>query len=134
MRLLLIIILLLINVYSFSQSYSKSLDFNKLSLQFEHASSELKPEYYPLVYRLADTLSKDANLHVIVRGHVCCVNKNRLAKKRAKVVRNYLILFGANKNQITVIGMKNTEPVVFPEKTREDELANMRVDFILKKN
>ena len=103
-------------------------------MQFEHASSELKPEYYPLVYRLADTLSRNDDLHVIVRGHVCCVNKNRLAKQRAKVVRNYLIMFGAKKSQITVIGMKNTEPVVFPEKSREDELANMRVDFILKKN
>lgn len=134
MKLLLIIISLLINLYSFSQSYSRDLDFNKLSLQFEHASSELKQEYYPLVYRLADTLSKDPNLHVLVRGHVCCVNKNKLAKQRAKVVKNYLVLFGANKSQITIMGMKNTMPVVFPEKTREDELANMRVDFVLKKN
>ncbi|MCO5259208.1 MAG: OmpA family protein, partial [Crocinitomicaceae bacterium] len=131
MKLLFYILIVVLTSNVHAQSYAKDIDFNKLSLQFEHASSELKPEYYPLIYRLADTLSKNPNLHVLVRGHVCCVNKNGLAKKRAKVVRNFLVFFGVDKHQITTQGMKNTIPVVFPEKTREDELANMRVDFVL---
>lgn len=119
---------------AYSQTYAETIDFNKLSLQFEHASADLKPDYFALVYRLADTLKRNPNLHLTIRGHVCCVNKNGLAKKRAKVVKNFLILFGVDKKQMTTLGMKNTMPVVFPEKTREDELANMRVDFILKEH
>jgi OOP family OmpA-OmpF porin len=102
-----------------------------LNLQFEDASAELKPEYLPLVYRLADTLRKTPDMFVTIRGHVCCVNKNKLAKKRAKMVRYYLLHFGVSKDQIATIGMRNSMPIASPEKTREDELANMRVDFII---
>lgn len=131
LRCLCVLIFLLIGKISIAQSYSKNIDFNALSLQFEDASSELKAEYIPLIYRLADTIKKTPTMHVLIRGHVCCVNKNKLAKQRAKVVREYLMLFGVNKEQLTVVGMKNKMPVVFPEKSKSDQLANMRVDFVL---
>lgn len=109
----------------------QDIDYNKLNIQFEDASAQLKPEYIPFIYKLADSIRRTPGLHVTIRGHVCCVNRNGLAKKRARVVRDYLLLFGASKQQLTTIGVKNTMPVVFPEKNKKDELANMRVDFIL---
>jgi outer membrane protein OmpA-like peptidoglycan-associated protein len=123
--------LLIFNQYTNAQSNFVEVDFNKLSLQFEDASAELKPEYYAYIYKLADTLQQNPRLHVLIRGHVCCVNKNQLAEKRAKVVGQYLLRYGVNKTQITTVGMRNSMPVVFPEKTKADELKNMRVDFVL---
>lgn len=132
MKYFLFVILLVITGSANAQSHYQDIDFSKLNIQFEDASSQLKTEYIPLIYRLADSLTRTPNLHVTIRGHVCCVKRNRLAKKRAKVVRDYLLLFGVDKRQLTTIGMRNSMPVVFPEKTKKDELANMRVDFILK--
>lgn len=133
MKIFLILAFILCVTHINAQKYAQKIDFEKLNIQFEHASDQLKPEYIPLIYRLADSLVKNPNLHVIVRGHVCCVKRNKLAKRRAKTVRNYLYLFGVYKSQVSILGMKNTMPVVFPEKTKEDELANMRVDFIFSK-
>lgn len=117
-----------------AQSYKQDIDFNKLNIQFEDASAQLRPEYIPYIYKLADSLVRTPELHVTIRGHVCCINRNKLAKQRARVVRDYLLLFGVDNRQLTTVGMKNSMPVVFPEKTKQDELANMRVDFVLKTN
>ncbi len=126
--------MLLVGFFSTAQSYSKNLDFNNLILQFDDASSDLKEEYIPLLYLFADTLKKTPSMHVTIRGHVCCVKRNRLAKKRAAIVYDYLLLFGVNSKQLTKIGMKNSIPVIFPEKSKKDELANMRVDFVIRKD
>ena len=127
-----IVLVILLHQVGLAQSHTKHIDFNKLNLQFEDASAVLKPEYTPLIYRLADTLNKSPQLHVLIRGHVCCVNRNGLAKRRAKTVRSYLLHFGVNRKQISIVGMRNSEPVVYPEKSKADELQNMRVNFVLK--
>jgi len=109
----------------------RDIDYSTLYIPFEHASSQLKPEYIPYIYKLADSLIRTPNMYIVVRGHVCCVNRNKLAKKRARVVRDYLLLFGASKHRVSAIGVKNTMPLVYPEKNKHDELINMRVDFVL---
>src|SRR5690606_16942219 len=106
-----------------AQGHIRQVDFEKLTIQFEDASAEIIPEYIPLLYRLADTLNRNKDLKILIRGHVCCVKRNGLAKKRAKAVRYYLSLFGVESERMKIKGYKNTMPVVFPEKTKEDELA-----------
>ena len=113
-----------------SAQYTDNFNLNSLVIQFEDASDEIAAKYIPLLYRLADTLKSNISIEVIVRGHVCCVKSNRLAKSRAKSVCYYLELFGVNANRLKVKGMRNSMPVVFPVKSKDDELANMRVDFI----
>lgn len=103
---------------------------NKLVIQFEDASTEIVSGYIPLLYRLADTLNKNLDIQVQIRGHVCCVKRNRLAKQRARAVEHYLILFGVDTKRLTIKGFKNSLPVVFPETSKNDELKNMRVDFV----
>lgn len=112
------------------QSHTSKIDFSQLKIQFEDASAEIIPEYLPLIYRLADTLIKNPKMHVLIKGHVCCVKRNGLAKQRAKTVRYYLSLFGVPEEQMKIKGMKNSEPIVFPERTKKDELTNMRVEFV----
>ncbi len=106
---------------------------NSLVIQFEDASTEIIPTYIPLLYRLADTLNKNPEIEVLIRGHVCCIKRNGLAKKRAKSVKYYLVLFGVDPNRLKTKGYKNSIPVVFPETSKADELKNMRVDFIYSK-
>lgn len=101
-----------------------------LIIQFENASVEIAPGYAPLLYKLADSLQNNPDLHVLIRGHVCCVKRNKLAKKRAKTVYYKLLQYGVSKQQMKWKGFKNTIPVVFPEESHEDELKNMRVDFV----
>lgn len=120
-------------IFSFQNAeaqYVDKFDMSKLVIQFGDASAEIIPTYIPLLYRLADTLNKNTSINVIIRGHVCCLKRNGLAKKRAKAVRYYLELFGVDPKRLKIKGMKNSEPVVFPETSKEDELKNMRVDFI----
>ena len=116
-----------------SAQYTDKFDMNSLVIQFEDASDEIVAKYIPLLYRLADTLNRNESIEVLVRGHVCCVKNNRLAKRRAKAVCYYLELFGVNAERLKIKGMRNSIPIVFPEKSKDDELANMRVDFVYSK-
>lgn len=111
--------------------YIDKLDIEKLTIQFEDASDEIAGGYIPLLYRLADSLIANPSMHLLIRGHVCCVKSNKLAKRRAKAVRYYLELFQVNPEQLKIQGMRNSMPIVFPEQTKQDELTNMRVDFVI---
>lgn len=123
-------LLITLHAYSANAQYVDRFDMNKLVIQFEDASTEIVSGYIPLLYRLADTLNRNLSIQVEIRGHVCCVKRNGLAKKRAKSVEHYLILFGVDPERLKTKGYKNSLPVVFPEKSKNDELQNMRVDFV----
>lgn len=131
LKILTIILLLCYSQTSWGQSYSDNIDFKTYSIHFENGSDAVLSKYAPILYRLAEFLKKNPNTKLIIRGHVCCVNKNVLAKKRAKSVEDYLLRFGVNEEQLITKGMKNTIPLVSPEVTFEDKLANMRVDFVI---
>lgn len=125
---------LFIALFSPSRSmaqYADVLTIEKLTIQFEDASDEIAGGYIPILYRLADSLIANPSMHLLIRGHVCCVKSNKLAKRRAKAVRYYLELFQVNPAQLKIKGMRNSMPIVFPEQTKQDELTNMRVDFII---
>jgi len=116
--------------WDLTAQYVDKFNIDSLVIQFENASSDIKPTDYPLLYRLADTLNQNPSIQVLIRGHVCCVKRNGLAKARAKTVRKYLINFGVDPKRLTSKGMKNSMPIIFPEKSHQDELINMRVDFV----
>lgn len=107
---------------------------SNLVIQFENASIDIAPGYAPLLYKLADSLQSNPDLHILIRGHVCCVKRNKLAKKRAKTVYYKLLQYGVSKQQMKWKGFKNTIPIIYPEESHEDELKNMRVDFVFYRN
>ncbi len=126
-----ILIISFINIsFNALSQYVDRFHIDSLVIQFENASSDIKPTDYPLLYRLADTLNQNPAIHVLIRGHVCCVNRNKLAKARARTVRKYLINFGVDPKRLTIQGMRNNMPIIYPEKSHQDELVNMRVDFV----
>jgi flagellar motor protein MotB len=56
----------------------------------------------------------------------------RISKARAKAVYHELIKQGVEKDRLDYVGMSNTEPLVFPEKTNADRQRNRRVDVKFK--
>lgn len=126
-----LLLLILVSTITFSgNSQTVNEADSNLIIQFENASIDIAPGYAPLLYKLADSLQSNPDLHVLIRGHVCCVKRNKLAKKRAKTVYYKLMQYGVPKQQMKWKGFKNSIPVVFPEESHEDELKNMRVDFV----
>jgi outer membrane protein OmpA-like peptidoglycan-associated protein len=89
--------------------------------------------YQYLLEQLVEILNNDNELMIHIRGHVCCGPQQRLSKRRAKQVYKYLKREGINTNRMTFAGYSDKVPFVFPEKTKEDEQKNRRVDFVLYK-
>jgi len=131
---ILLFLSLFISVLQLNAQYSDKLIIEKMVIQFEDASDQIASGYIPILYRLADSLNSNPSINLLIRGHVCCVKSNRLAKRRAKAVRYYLELFEVNPARLKIKGMRNSIPVIFPEKSKNDELKNMRVDFIVLTN
>jgi outer membrane protein OmpA-like peptidoglycan-associated protein len=79
---------------------------------------------------LATYLFQNSELHVVIRGHVCCENNKRASKKRAQAVVKRLVEMGVDKSRLKAVGMSNTEPLVSPERTESDRQKNRRVDAL----
>lgn len=104
-----------------------------IPIQFVGGKNDILPESLGTLDELYLTLDAYPDLHAHIRGHVCCGNNRRISRKRAKVVYKYLVLKGIDKNRLTFKGYSNTQPLVFPERTREDRSKNRRVDVVFKK-
>ena len=80
---------------------------------------------------LVEKLKSDNKLFVHIRGHVCCGPGEKISTKRAKKVYNFLKGQGVPVERMSYKGYSNEVPLIWPEKTRDAEASNRRVDFIL---
>lgn len=99
-------------------------------IYFNNGTLQILSTSKPMLYILADSLLSNPQFTVHIRGHVCCKNRNRFAKKRAKIVYQELLRMGVPKEQLTYEGYANKIPLIYPEKNPADEEKNMRVDFV----
>jgi len=104
-----------------------------LPLYFKGNKGIMKEESLPALDQLYRTLASYPNITAHFRGHVCCGDKMRLSRKRAKMVYKYLKKRGIAKERISYEGYSNTEPLVWPERTASDRAKNRRVDVIYTK-
>ena len=121
--------LLSTNAYS-SPSDSTFIPF-KYQLMYSGESVRIDQNYRYIMEHLVEILKKDTAIQIHIRGHVCCGPGNKISRKRAKNVFRFLKRNGIAKERITYKGYSNEIPLIFPEKTEEDEARNRRVDFIL---
>lgn len=132
-----VIWILLFSFVGFSQDLDTTLQANEklhpFSMSYYGSEFHVDPNYQYVLWEMAQSLVKDSSIHLLIRGHVCCGPSKRLSKRRARKVYKYLIALGAPKDQLSWKGYSDTCPRVWPEKTREDEAANRRVDFVLRK-
>ncbi|MFT6982771.1 MAG: outer membrane protein OmpA-like peptidoglycan-associated protein [Crocinitomicaceae bacterium] len=103
-------------------------DFN---MKYTGSEFRVDPNYQYLLDQLVEQINKDS-IHVHVRGHVCCGPSYRLSKKRARKAYEYLIRAGADKSKLSFEGYSDQRPLIWPEDSNEAELANRRVDFVIR--
>lgn len=136
-RSLVIICYLFLSTHSFSSYASVSAKTDSTGYLFEFdlkyigSNFHIDMNYQYVLGHLYELAMQDPSLYSHVRGHVCCGPSYRLSKKRAKQVYKYLKRLGIPKERLSYKGYSDTAPLIFPEKTEEDEAKNRRVDFIL---
>ena len=98
-------------------------------INFEFNSSILS-DGYPSLLRLADVLSQHRDYHVKVTGNTDYVGSarynNALALRRANTVKEFLVKYGANPDQVTTSGDGKADPEV-NNRTKEGRFVNRRV-------
>jgi outer membrane protein OmpA-like peptidoglycan-associated protein len=112
-------------------------------LNFYPGSHRTLPEAKPILKKLLQLLQENPTLMVEIQGHVCCAAKPnedglddetgdfKLSWNRAQYVRDYLIQNGVAENRITYRGFAMTRPLVYPEKTIQDQIKNRRVEILV---
>lgn len=105
-----------------------------LNLYFKGNRGVLIGQSIPALDQLYRTMASYPNITAHFRGHVCCGDKMRLSKKRARSVYKYLRKRGISKSRLSFEGCSNTQPLVSPERTEKDRAKNRRVDVIYTKN
>lgn len=121
---------LLVNAFGQSKRDSTIVPFD-FDLKYVGSNFHVDLNYQYVVDSLITLLQSDSSIRIHIRGHVCCGPSYKLSKRRAKKV--YLILkrTGIDQKHMTYKGYSDTLPLSFPEKTKEDEARNRRVDFII---
>ena len=99
---------------------------------FDFDKSELRPESFPELNRLAKVLQENPDRKVEISGHTCSMGTeayNRdLSKRRAQSVVGYLISVGCDDASLISTGYGESKPIASNE-TEEGRSQNRRVEF-----
>lgn len=102
-------------------------------IKFEGANIHIDANYQYILSTFVDYLKKNPEIFIHIRGHVCCRSGKRISRRRARNVFRFLKRQGISKVRMTHAGYSDSIPLVFPERTDDDERRNRRVDFVLSK-
>jgi outer membrane protein OmpA-like peptidoglycan-associated protein len=112
-------------------------------LNFYPGSHRTLPEAKPILRKLLQALNENPTLMIEIQGHVCCASKPnedglddetgdfKLSWNRAQYIRDYLIQNGIAQERISYRGFAMTRPLVYPEKTIQDQIKNRRVEILV---
>lgn len=105
----------------------------EFDMKYTGSEARVDPHYRYVLDYLVEMVNSNDSIAVHVRGHVCCGPSYRLSKKRARKAYRYLIRAGIDRTKVSYKGYSDKAPLRWPEDTKEDELANRRVDFVIRK-
>ena len=102
-------------------------------IHFKPVSSELTPDSYMALDRIADFLKANPEVKLRIHGHTDSGAQDpsynqRLSEARANAVRTYLIQKGIDPNRIQAVGHGNRKPIA-DNSTPEGRAQNRRVEF-----
>ena len=111
-------------------------------LSFEFGYHVMPTTDLPALEAVSAALKSQPALKLEIRGHVCCGNLGQdvfdkqtgqydLSKNRAKEVYDFLVDKGVNKTQITHEGYGMKQPLSYPEKSKNDQYRNRRIEFVI---
>ena len=99
---------------------------------FDTGSSALAPGAFSRLDRLAATLNRHPDTHVIVRGHTDAAGTDaanqELSEQRAAAVRRYLVGKGVASSRVESVGFGESRPIETNE-TPEGRQQNRRVEI-----
>jgi peptidoglycan-associated lipoprotein len=100
---------------------------------FDFDSSEIRPEFVPVIAAHARAIAANASIHVRLEGHTDERGSPEynigLGERRAQNVRRALLLQGVAESQVTTVSYGEERPVATGQ-TEEDWAKNRRVEFV----
>jgi outer membrane protein OmpA-like peptidoglycan-associated protein len=112
------------------------------NILFENNSHVFLPSSLPALQSLLETLKANADIKIMVLGHVCCGGNNpnydliepgqnnmKISETRAKAVCDYLQENGIMPERLQYNGISFKYPLVFPENSEQDRAKNRRVEI-----
>lgn len=104
------------------------------SIYFDKGSSYIKPEFYPILSRVAAILKENPSMRAEIKGYTDSVGDElsnlRLSQRRAFRVRNYLTGLGVSYGKLTARGYGERFPL-HNNRTIGGRRFNRRVDVVL---
>lgn len=103
-------------------------------ITFDSGSDKIKPESYAVIKSIADVLSANQTVNIMIIGHTDsdgnADNNQTLSEKRAAAVKNALIKdFGINDSRIQTSGKGDKMPVT-DNNSAQGKAQNRRVEFV----
>lgn len=103
------------------------------NIYYDFDKSDLRPESITELDRLFDILTKNPHITIELGSHTDTngseeYNK-KLSERRAQSVLEYLIGKGVVKERLSWFGYGESQPLVYPEMSDEDEQLNRRTQF-----
>ena len=100
---------------------------------FDFDSSEIRPEFVPLIAAHARAIAANASIHVRLEGHTDERGSPEynigLGERRAQNVRRALLLQGVAESQVVTVSYGEERPAVTGQ-TEEAWAKNRRVEFV----
>ncbi|WP_238805848.1 OmpA family protein [Emticicia aquatica] len=111
--------------------------FRLSNLYFEQSSSQIKPQSFPQLDKLVNTMKLNPKMKIEIVGHTDNNGDPRLnlalSHFRATVISNYLFNKGVAASRIKAIGKGQDEPIA-PNDNDENRIKNRRVEFVITDN
>jgi outer membrane protein OmpA-like peptidoglycan-associated protein len=102
----------------------------QLKIEFHSGTIIVKNYSYKELENLFWFLKNNESINIYLKGHVCCGPNFPLSYGRALEISNQLNKAGIDKNRIKIDGFSNTQPLINPEITEEDQQRNRRVEVV----
>lgn len=129
--------------YNFVKNYNKGLpapevllreqkNFEFKPIYFDHDKSEIRPEFYDYLNKIARLLDGIHDLRIEVTGHTDAVGTDQynigLSERRAKSIKDYFLSRGIPEDKLE-IDFKGERKPVDTNETPDGKQRNRRVDF-----
>jgi peptidoglycan-associated lipoprotein len=100
---------------------------------FDFDSSEIRPEFVPVIAAHAHAMAANASIHIRLEGHTDERGSPEynigLGERRAQNVRRALLLQGVAESQVATVSYGEERPAATGQ-TEEDWAKNRRVEFV----
>jgi OOP family OmpA-OmpF porin len=101
-------------------------------IRFDFNKADIKPVYYPDLDEVVTVMKDNPLLNILIEGHTDSIGteeyNQRLSERRARSVKEYLVLKGIASNRMTAMGFGESRPIASNE-TEEGRAKNRRVQI-----